>query len=182
VLCGYLRFPYDPGSAAPGERLVRLSVIDAIRPHLNGSPEVGWQGCNFDFSGAVFDGASLDGARFVSGTVKFSGCRFINDGLSIRQGEFRACRLHCSGLHIEEASILDFDGAGFFEAYTDFSEIEMSSGVLSFQMTRWYAGFHSFDGIRLQGGHILFDGSVFVPGRPPGGAHRRALLSLARAS
>lgn len=166
-LCRYMGLPYDAGSAPRGERQVRMSVIDVIRSHLDGSLEVGWQGCHFDFSSVVFDGGSLDGARFADGLVSFSGCTFVNDGLSIRRGLFSNCRLDCSRLRFEQGGGLVFDGARFDKTETCFADTEMASGLLSLRATSWYSGFHNFDGIRLQGGQILFDSALFVPSRRP---------------
>jgi len=81
VLCGYLRMPYEPD---PGEqarepdrldfrasREVRHTVIRVVTAHLKDGAAVSWQGLNFDFTGAVFDGGDFNGARFSGGTVYF---------------------------------------------------------------------------------------------------------------
>ena len=179
VLCGYLRLPYDPTLASPGEGQVRLAIIEALRLHLDGSSEIGWQDCRFDFSGAVFDGGKLDGARFVNGSVSFRGCTFTNAGLSMRQAVFSSCRVDCSEVRIQDGSSLDFDEARFAMATTRFSGMEMSSsGLLSFRKTGWRGGLHSFDGVELRGGRILFDGADFVPVRPVGATGQRAQFSF----
>ena len=99
VLCAYLRMPYepDPGQDAPTPqrlafqaiREVRHTVIRVITAHLKNDAAVSWQGLNFDFTGAVFDGGNFVGAgfsggdfsrfidaQFSSGTVYFSIAQF----------------------------------------------------------------------------------------------------------
>jgi hypothetical protein len=85
VLCAYLRMPYepDPGDQVPApERLafrasheVRRTVIRVITAHLrdHGADHEAksWQGLNFDFTGAVFDGGDFSYAEFSGGVVSF---------------------------------------------------------------------------------------------------------------
>jgi hypothetical protein len=69
VLCAHLRMPYepDPGEGAPAaERLalragreVRHTVIRVITAHLQRDAAVSWRGCNFDFTGIIFDGGTF---------------------------------------------------------------------------------------------------------------------------
>ena len=86
VLCAYLRMPYepDPGKGAPAaERLasrasgeVCRTVIRVITAHLQRDTAVSWRGCNFDFTGVIFDGGTFTGAVFSGGTVDFSYAKF----------------------------------------------------------------------------------------------------------
>src|SRR5215469_3139230 len=86
VLCAYLRMPYepDPGDEAPEpERLafrasheVRRTVIRVISAHLRDHAAKSWQGLNFDFTGAVFDGGDFSFAEFSGGTVSFWHAKF----------------------------------------------------------------------------------------------------------
>jgi hypothetical protein len=133
VLCRYLRLPYDPAAAGPAESQVRLSVVDALRSHLDGTAGPGWTGCRFDFSGATFDRGSLDGAWFTGGAVSFTGCRFTGGGLSLRQAEFTECSVDCAQIVLDGGSTLDFTGARFDRSRTRFTGIELAAGVLGFQ-------------------------------------------------
>lgn len=86
VLCAYLRMPYepDPGEDAPADKRlqfradqqVRHTVIRVITANLRDGRQPSWQGLNFDFTSAVFDGGDFSGARFSGGTVSFTGARF----------------------------------------------------------------------------------------------------------
>ena len=73
-MLSYLRMPYkpDPGPGADEEKLldfqasreVRHTVIRVITAHLQDGAAISWQGLNFDFTGADFDGGSFAQARF----------------------------------------------------------------------------------------------------------------------
>jgi len=68
-MLSYLRMPYkpDPGPGADEEKLldfqasreVRHTVIRVITAHLQDGAAISWQGLNFDFTGADFDGGSF---------------------------------------------------------------------------------------------------------------------------
>ena len=177
-LCRYLRLPYEPDSAAPGERQVRLAIIESLRANLAPGSVAGWRGLRFDFSGAVFDQGSLDGSHFVEGSVSFSGCRFVAAGLSIRDAIFWDCGLDCSRVMIDGDAGLDFDGSQFRQARTNFTEITLVSGRLSLRRTYWHAGAHDFDRMRLRGGSILFDNATFEPSEQLTDWDRASLVSF----
>jgi hypothetical protein len=90
--------PYepDPGDEAPGpERLAfrasregRHTVIRVITTHLQDDAAVSWQGLDFDFTGAVFDGGDFAGARFSGGTVNFGHARFPGSTVTFGGAEF----------------------------------------------------------------------------------------------
>ena len=92
VLCAYLRMPYepDPGDEAPGpERLafrasreVRHTAIRVITAHLRHGAAVSWQGLDFDFTGAIFDGGDFSGAVFSGGLADFRRARFSGGEIS----------------------------------------------------------------------------------------------------
>src|SRR5512135_131627 len=98
VLCAYLRMPYepDPGEGAPAaERLafragreVRHSVTRVITAHLQRDAALSWQGCNFDFTGIIFDGGTFGGAEFSGGTVNFGGAEFSGGRVNFGGAEF----------------------------------------------------------------------------------------------
>ena len=103
MLCAYLRMPYEPG---PGEdtpepqrlafrafREVRHTVIRVITAHLREDAAVSWQGLNFDFTGAVFDGGDFSLARFSGGLVNFGNARFSGGWVSFVGAEFSGGRV-----------------------------------------------------------------------------------------
>jgi uncharacterized protein YjbI with pentapeptide repeats len=177
-LCRYLRLPYEPDSAAPGERQVRLAIIESLRANLAPGSAAGWRGLRFDFSGAVFDQGSLDGSHFVEGSVSFSGCRFVAAGLSVRDAIFWDCGLDCSGVMIDGDASLDFDGSQFRRARTNFTEITLVSGRLSLRRTYWHGGAHDFDRMRLRGGSVLLDNATFEPSEQLTDWDRASMLSF----
>jgi Pentapeptide repeats (9 copies) len=117
VLCAYLRMPYepDPGQDAPeAQRLVfqairevRHTVVRIIAAHLQKEAAVSWQGLNFDFTGAVFDGGDFSGAWFSGGRVDFGGAQF-SDGR------------------------VDFGGAQFSDGRVDFRRARFCGGTVDF--------------------------------------------------
>ncbi len=179
VLCRYLRLPYDPAAAGPAESQVRLSVVDALRSHLDGTTGPGWPGCRFDFSGATFDRGSLDGARFAGGAVSLTGCRFTAGGLSLRQAVFSECVVECGQIAIDDGSTLDFTGARFDRCRTKFTGIELTAGLLGFQRTQWHAGVHDFREMHLDGGEVRFDEAQFTASRALSDPNEWSLMDFA---
>jgi Pentapeptide repeats (9 copies) len=119
VQCAYLRIPYEPD---PGKdvhepkqltfqaiREVRHTVIRVITAHLREDAAVSWQGLNFDFTGAVFDGAYFDDAKFSGGTVDFDRAKFSGGTVRFRRAKF-------------SGGTVDFSGAQFSGATVDFSD------------------------------------------------------------
>src|SRR5215467_12245868 len=95
VLCGYLRMPSAPDPGAPDTRLgfladreVRRTVIRVIAAHLKDGAAVSWQGLNFDFTGAVFDGGDFSGAKFSGGEVSFGDAEFSGGEVLFHEAEF----------------------------------------------------------------------------------------------
>lgn len=158
VLCGYLRLPYDPGSAPPGERGVRLAVLEAIRNRLLREAKDAWHSCSFDLRGVVFDGGSLDYACLIGGTVQLANAQFVGDGLSWRAGTFRDCRLFAGAIQLAGGD-LTFDGSFFENVAVDFSRAVLSASALRFAHTRLRGGHLDFRGLVMSGGALCFDGS-----------------------
>lgn len=93
VLCAYLRMPYarNPGSSVLAEQLafesdreVRHTVIRVITSHLRDGAAASWQGMDFDFTGAVFEGGDFSGARFSGGEVLFRDAEFCGGKMDFR--------------------------------------------------------------------------------------------------
>ena len=161
MLCGYLRMPYepDPGQNAPGpERLtfrasreVRHTAIRVITAHLNEGAAVSWQGLNFDFTDAVFDGGDFGGARFSGGTVGFAGAKFSGGGVSFLSAEFSGGAVYLGA---------EFSGGAVY-----FDSAKFCAGEVSFHGAKFSAGKVSFDGAEFSGSEVYFDSAEFSGGR-----------------
>ncbi|MCX5559481.1 pentapeptide repeat-containing protein [Streptomyces sp. NBC_00038] len=164
VLCAYLRMPYELDPSAPGhmkgEREVRQTIIRVIRDHLRqpGTPTA-WCECDFDFTGATFDGGDFSRSHF-RGTTDFSGATFSNGTVSFREATFRSGSTYVS---------IDFHGATFsgarvsfyhamFSGLVEFGDVMVSGGTVNFDDARFDGGTVSFEGATLSGGTVSFSG------------------------
>jgi uncharacterized protein YjbI with pentapeptide repeats len=162
VLCAYLRMPYelDPGGdkALEKQRLdfrvsreVRHSAIRVITAHLKDNAAVSWQGLNFDFTGAIFDGGSFDDANFSGGTVDFRGAVFAGGEVTFRSAKF-------SGANV------DFILAKFCGGTVDFQYAAFSRGMVNFRNAEFSSGKVNFSGARFCGGEVYFGDAEFCGG------------------
>jgi hypothetical protein len=162
VLCAYLRMPYepDPGQDAPEQqrlafranREVRHTVIRVITAHLKEDAGVSWQGLNFDFTNAVFDGGSFSGARFSGGEVTFSGARFSGGTVSFSGARF-------SGGNVS------FVGAEFSGGTVYFSEARFSGSDVYLVIANFSGGTVVFNDAQFSGGRVLFIAAKFSGGK-----------------
>jgi len=175
VLCAYLRMPYTPPvdqpaedvPAAPArdpheERQVRHTVIRLIRDHLRGGTSRSWQGCDLDFTGAVFDGGDFSRAHFAGGTVSFDRVVF-SGAVSFREAVFSGGdvgfeRTVFSGGHG------DFSAAVFSGAAVTFQGAEFADGEVSFEQAAFSAGSVGFARTAFSGGTVFFDQATFSGG------------------
>ncbi|GAA0245130.1 hypothetical protein GCM10010492_50600 [Saccharothrix mutabilis subsp. mutabilis] len=135
VFCGYLRLPYRPPAgdesdddrAAREERQVRLTVIRLIRDHLRPGAAVGWNGHDFDFTSAVFDGGDFSGAVFDGGSVSFRSARFVGD-VSFR------------GVVFAQGAEVSFDDAVFDGAKVSLIGAAFAGGEVSFGTSDFRSG------------------------------------------
>ncbi|MEU7428305.1 pentapeptide repeat-containing protein [Streptomyces sp. NPDC040750] len=124
VLCSYLRLPYTGEADLPAGdaearhnylalRKVRHTVIRLIRDHLRLKPEHlhSWQGHDFDFTGATFDGGDFSDATFSGGVVSFHSATF-------------------------SGSTVNFHGTRFSGSTVNFKEAVVSSGTVDFRQAR----------------------------------------------
>jgi hypothetical protein len=129
VLCAYMRLPYepDPSDDTPvierlafrASREVRHTVIRVITAHLKDGAAVSWQGLNFDFTGVVFDGGSLNAAMFCGGTIDFRGAEFSGGTVSFRGARFSGSTVSFVGARFS-GSTVDFSDAGDWSAPPEF--------------------------------------------------------------
>jgi hypothetical protein len=140
VLCAYLRIPYepDPGQDAPEQQLafqaireVRLTVIRVITAHLREDAAVSWQGLNFDFTGAVFDGAYFDDAKFSGGTVDFDRAKFSGGTVRFSDAEFSGGTVYFGDAQFSGGTV-DFSGAQFSGGTVYFKRAKFSGGTVDF--------------------------------------------------
>ena len=184
VLCGYLRMPYepDPGDkASEPERLafrtsfeVRRTVIRVITAHLRDHAPKSWQGLNFDFTGAVFDGGDFSFCEFSGGTVSYwhaefpGGLVILFDGANFSGGEVDFTGAKFSGGEVS------FDGAKFSGGTVLFDGAQFSAGAVHFRDVRedgadlggaeFSGGEVSFRGAEFSGGEVSFDRAQFSGG------------------
>ncbi|MFI2358173.1 pentapeptide repeat-containing protein [Streptomyces anulatus] len=189
VLCAYLRMPYATNTTDPGfrhgEREVRLTIIRAIRDHLQEpAMKTTWCGRNLDFSGATFDGCDLRGSMFVGGTVDFSGSTFSDGTIYFSGSTFSGGEVDFNGSTFSGGEV-DFNGSTFSGGEVDFSDSRFSgsevdfrestfsggevsfmssqftSGLILFSESRYYGGLVTFNAAHFEGGEVLFNSSLF---------------------
>ena len=186
VLCAYLRNPYepDPEETAPAaERLafralreVRQAVVPAIAAHLQKAAAVSWQGLDFDFSGAVFEGGDFSGAVFAGGTVSFRSASFPAGRVGFGRAEFSGGQVNFSGTVFSGAEVgfsgagfsggqVGFSGAGFSGGEVGFSGAGFSGGQVGFRFAEFSGGQVSFGDATFAGGEVDFDVAVFSGGQ-----------------
>ncbi len=192
VLCGYLRMPYQPARDEPGwregEREVRLSIIRTIRDHLRRGRKdaLTWQGLDFDFTHATFDGGDLSGTNFAGGMVSFEGAQF-SGSVSFMGARFSAGKVSFVGAHFGAGNVyfadaqfaggsvyfmdalfaggvLVFMGARFSGSDVYFMGAQFSGSEVSFRGAQFTSGHLSFRGAQFSGGHVSFGGAAFTGG------------------
>jgi hypothetical protein len=173
VLCGYLRMPYepDPGQDAPvperlafrASREVRHTVIRVITAHLKGGAAVSWQGLNFDFTGAVFDGGNFAATRFSGGIVLFTEAEFSGALVGFDLAEFSGALVFFDGAKFSGGTV-SFNFAKFAGAMVSFNGAEFSGGTVGFGRARFSGGTVGFGDAEFSGGQVGFDGAKFIGG------------------
>ncbi len=169
VLCGYLRMPYqsaeDQSGWREGEREVRLSVIRAIRDHLRrdrAKDALTWQGLDFDFTHATFDGGDFSGTSFAGGMVSFEGVRF-SGSVSFMGAWFSAGKVSFVGAQFAGGNVY-FADAHFCGASVYFMDALFASGILVFMGAQFRGSDVYFLGARFCGADVSFRGAVFSAG------------------
>jgi uncharacterized protein YjbI with pentapeptide repeats len=193
VLCAYLRLPHDPDpgdDADPAERTayranreVRHTVIRVIATHLQADAAVSWQGLDFDFASAVFDGGDFrgavfsggqvcfrgavfsggqvrfGGARFSGGTVDFSEARFSGGEVNFVHAEFSGGQVCFLGAEFSGGMVLF--GASFSGGTVDFRVARFSGSEVLFDQAGFSGGEVNFGHAKFSGGRVSFDGAEF---------------------
>ena len=185
VLCAYLRLPPtlmdalansgdleaggEPRSITPRAELeVRQTIVRLIADHLRrrrkASNRISWRGCDFDFTGALFDGNfSFERASFVGSIVSFDAATFSGGTVS-----FKAASFFSGGVGFDAATFsggtVSFEDATFSGGNTNFSRATFSGGNVDFTNAKFSGGTVPFIGATFSGGTVLFQLATFSDG------------------
>ena len=173
VLCAYLRMPYepDPGQDAPEPqrlafqaiREVRHTVIRVITAHLKKDAAVSWQGLNFDFTGAVFDGGNFGGAQFSGGDVRFIDTQFPSGTVHFNTAQFSGGVVFFDGAQFSGGTVY-FRLARFSGGEVDFNHAQFSGGEVIFRIAKFSGSQVNFRFADFSGGTVDFNGAQFSGG------------------
>lgn len=171
----------------PNDREVRHTIVRVITEHLRDTAPIPWQGCDFDFTGAVFDGGNFYEAVFSGGLVSFSGAVFAGGrvsfggaqisggamtfgGAKFAGGEvsFRGAKVSDGGLFFDEAEFatgeVTFDRAVLSGGWVSFESVKFAGATVSFERVEFAGGLLSFDDAEFAGGELTFGGAKFFEG------------------
>lgn len=159
------------------EQQVRRTVIKLIGAHLRDDAAVTWQGRDFDFSRARFDGGNLQGVHIKSGTVDFTGARFTGlvdfRSLTVSGGQvyfvgaefaggqvwFDSSRFGLSdqpGRVPPDTGRVSFVGARFSGSRVIFRDVRFGQAVVDFTAARVTAGLVDFGSATFSAGVVDF--------------------------
>ncbi|MFD5893175.1 pentapeptide repeat-containing protein [Streptomyces sp. NPDC060366] len=179
VLCAYVRLPYTAESDIPPNdtaarhsymslREVRHTVIRLIRDHLRLGTDRphSWQGHDFDFTSAVFDGGDFSEAKFHRGTVDFSNASFVAGTVTFLfasfvgegGGVFRNASFAGGTVTFAGAS---FNGTGFDEITIDFGGASFAGGTVDFNNASFKGGNINFRNASFEGSTVIFREAYF---------------------
>lgn len=175
VLCAYLRMPYTPArrSVQPAktrdnekkkdareEKQVRDTAIRVIAGHLREGAEPSWQGFDFDFTGATFDGGDFSKCVFSGGKVSFSHASFVGGITEFCGAKFSGADMNFIGLMLD-GGYLDFLRAEFCGSWVRFGHMHCEDGNFRFHGAQFSGGFATFAFSELEGGEFDFTEAVF---------------------
>ncbi|GAB3214234.1 hypothetical protein GCM10027294_52920 [Marinactinospora endophytica] len=182
VLCAYLRMPYEPEPAPldenateeqveahraatlafAGFREVRHTIIRIIGARLR--EDTPWRGCDFDFTGTVFDGGDLSRAHFTGGTVSFGDAEFTGGRVDFFGAEFTGSRVSFRGAKFT-GSRVSFGDAEFTGGRVDFFGAEFTGSRVSFRGAKFTGSMVFFGAAKFTGGRVDFIGAKFTGSR-----------------
>ena len=174
VLCAYLRIPYEPNPgdrASPSERIayeasreVRHTVIRIIAAHLRERAKVSWQGLNFDFTGATFDGGDFSGANFSSSRADFDKAVFSGGEVDFSEVVFSGSTV-TFGDTVFSGGMVYFNKATFSGGTVDFGDAVFSGSTVEFHKAVFSGSTVEFHRVVFSGGTVDFLDPVFSGGR-----------------
>jgi uncharacterized protein YjbI with pentapeptide repeats len=145
------------------ERQVRHTVIRLISNHLQAEAAAHWRGHDFDFTGAVFDGGTFEGAQFTGGTVFFIGAVFADGDVSFSGARFAGGKVSFSRARFAGGTV-SFSRAQFIGGTVSFSSAQLTGGKVFFSGAEFTAGAVSFNRAQFTGGQVFFSGALFTGG------------------
>jgi uncharacterized protein YjbI with pentapeptide repeats len=184
VLCAYLRMPYtpptapDPAAMSPDdfkeaqqvallawqERQVRHTVIRLIGDHLRPSAAVSWQGHDFDFTGALFDGGDFGGLHISGGSVSFSEATFSGGNVNFNGATFSGGNVNFNGATFSGGNV-NFDHATFSDnGGVSFNGATFSGGNVNFSLAKFSPFYVVFSHATFSGGNVNFNAATFSGG------------------
>ncbi|GAA4200593.1 hypothetical protein GCM10022220_05270 [Actinocatenispora rupis] len=172
VLCAQLRMPCaadqpdepDTHAAFLSQREVRHTMWRLIGNHLRpGASRQSWCGHDFDFSGALVDGADLRGAVFSSGSVSFVAATFSDGVVDLRDAVFCGADVMFSGARFC-GGIINATDATFSAGNVEFLYTQVISGAIKFDGARFIGAAVQFPFTQLLGGEVDFSQSHITAG------------------
>jgi uncharacterized protein YjbI with pentapeptide repeats len=176
VLCAYLRMPFEPnpGQDAPEPqrltfeaiREVRHAVIKVISAHLKKAANdaaVSWQGLEFNFTGAIFDGGDFREAEFSHSPVVFDRAEFSGGEVRFNDAAFSGGYVFFGGAKFSGGTVR-FDRATFSGSAVSFRNAEFSGGEIRFNDAAFSGGEVYFSGAQFSGTTVIFKGAQFSGG------------------
>ncbi|WP_225882396.1 pentapeptide repeat-containing protein [Streptomyces aureocirculatus] len=187
VLCAYLRLPYTAEPDTPADtparheylalREVRHTAIRLIRDHLRLPEEHphSWQGHDFDFTGAIFDGGDFSQttfsagkvdftrAQFSGGTVDFGGAKFSGATAYFTHSEITRSKVHFNEAEFSGGTIY-FNRAQVSAGKVDFTRAQFSGSKVRFSWAQFSGGTVNFTSAEFSGATVLFDRASFSGG------------------
>jgi hypothetical protein len=125
------------------DREVRNTIIRVIGRHLRSNADTSWSGNDFDFTGVLFEEASLDGATFSGRHVTFDRATFRTQTTSFAGARFNAENVSFSGAKFDSETT--FAGAKFRARRTSFEGATFTGPNISFDEARFTGEYVSFD-------------------------------------
>ncbi|WP_369247189.1 pentapeptide repeat-containing protein [Streptomyces sp. R41] len=175
VLCAYLRLPYTPSPNATDQdsrhnylalREVRHTAIRLIRDHLrlDAKHPHSWQGHDFDFTNAVFDGGDWSEAQFSGGRVSFNDAIFSGGHVTFYNAQFSGGKVFFHGAKFS-GDMVFFNCAQFSGGIVSFDDAQFSGGQVLFSSAQFSAGIVNFTRAQFSGSEVFFNDGQFSGSR-----------------
>lgn len=145
------------------EQQVRQAVVRLIREHLKPDSRSSWQGRNFDFFGAIFDGEDFRGARFSGGRISFMQAQFLSGEVYFFDVEFAGAAVSFYRARFR-GGLVFFSGSKVTGGRLDFTGAEFESGGVYFPRVEFSGGEVNFFDAEFRGSEVIFKGSRFIGG------------------
>lgn len=153
--------------AGTANRPYLKATIASSKPaaHLQDGAAVSWQGLDFDFTGAVFDGGNFTGAKFSGGTVRFDGAEFSVGQVDFNRAEFSGGRVSFLGAEFSGGRVNFYDAkfSGSRLDWVNFYNAKFSGGSVSF-LGAEFSGWVHFYLAKFSGGFVSFNSAKFSDG------------------